>query len=292
MKKILLFLLCLSTFVATNAQTKAPKVNYLPQEGDWAIGIDVMPIFKYIGNAFNGNTYNELNHLGGTPFTENYSDFTLTPDVSIMGKYMLTDEWGLRVNAGVMIRSEYLREYVQNDKAIMLDPLSEDKNIDKLNYNRNGLSLALGAEYRKGSRKVQGVFGFGVLFAFQNEKYTCDWGNEMTSVNQVPTITPNFGGYNNGYRTLKYYDDNARYYTGLTGSAGVEWFIWPKISLGAEVNLSAYYIFGSQSYREKEGYNGASNKVEVKTDILSPGDRGFYLGTESLGGSLNMTFYF
>ena len=41
-----------------------------------------------------------------------------------------------------------------------------------------------------------------------------------------------------------------------------------------------------------EGYNTTLGKIEERTDLSSPGDRGFHIGTESLGGALNMTFYF
>jgi len=294
MKKLVILALGLFTALHITAQEEnKQKKNYLPQQGDWAVGIDVTPIFKYIGNAFNGNTDNELESLGGTPFTKNYRKFYLTPDVSIAGKYMLTDEWALRANIGFMIRSEYNRRYVQDDRAVALDPFSEDKVIDKVHTTANGVSLSLGSEYRRGNRRVQGVFGMGVLFAYQKHTRSFDWGNEMTSINQQPSVAFNEGQYYYmGYRMLKDYSNGSDFYTGITGSVGIEWFVGPKISLGAEVNLVAYYLWGSQTYKETEGYNTSTQKVERKTDLLSPGDRGFYCGTESLGGSLNMTFYF
>lgn len=293
MKKILFIItICLLPFAGTNAQqTEKSTKDYLPKAGDWAIGIDVVPVLKYVGNAFNGNRNNEIEHLGGAPFTKGDDRFTLIPDVSIMGKYMLTDEWAVRVNLGLMIRSENERRYVIDDKELVLNPLSENKVIDKAHYNRNGMSLAVGGEYRKGNRRVQGVFGFGALFAFQSDNTSYTWGNEITNINQTPSSSFN-QFYATNYRTLKDNSDGSHFYTGLTGSAGVEWFICPKISLGAEVNLTAYYLFGTQTYRESEGYNESIGRVETKTDILSPGDRGFYFGTQSLGGSLNMTFYF
>lgn len=295
MKKILsIFIIALLPLLGANAQTKQEK-QYLPEEGDWAIGIDVVPLLKYIGNAFNGNTDNNIESLGGEPFINDNKRFntrSLMPDVSIQGKYMLTDEWGIRANVGLMFRSIYDNRYAQDDKAVMLNPLSENKVVDKAHHWRNGMSIMAGAEYRKGNKRVQGVFGFGVLFAFQNDKTTYSYGNEMTSINQRPTT--NFDGmYNeNNYRLTKNNGDGSDFYTGLTGSAGIEWFVAPKISLGAEVNLSLYYIFGSQDYTEREGYNVATGKVEKRTELMKPRYREFYIGTESLGGSLNMTFYF
>lgn len=292
MKKIIsIITICLLPLMGANAQKKSDK-QYLPQQGDWAIGVDVVPLLKCIGDGHGNESFG-----GGTPFTKDNENFNIVPDVSILAKYMLTDNVALRANLGFIFDSHRNRYYVQDDKALFENPLSEDKTIDACRTNSNGMSLNLGMEYRKGSRRVQGVFGAGILFAFQTQKYTYDWGNEMTMVNQQPSTAPEFhyngtsSVYYNGYRLTEYKNDGI-FYTGLTGSAGVEWFVAPKISLGAEVNITAYYMFGSQSYTKSEGYNSSLDKIEERTDIVSPGDRGFHFGTESLGGALNMTFYF
>lgn len=277
------------------AEEKQQK-QYLPEEGDWALGIDVVPILKYIGNAFNGtNGSNELSHVGGTPFTSGkFGGQGLMPTVSIMGKYMLTDEWAVRANVGLMISSANNKAYSIDDKALAENPFSEAKVIDGARYDRNGMSMLLGAEYRKGARRIQGVFGAGLLFAFQNSKETYSWGNALTEINQSPTSHSfaNMPTLPTGYRALKQNGAGSDFYLGLTGSAGVEWFVAPKIALGAEVNLSLYYIFGTQTYVESEGYNATLGKVETRTDLYAPGSNGIYFGTESLGGSLYMTFYF
>lgn len=277
------------------AEEKQQK-QYLPEEGDWALGIDVVPILKYIGNAFNGTDgSNGLDHVGGTPFTSgHFGNQGLMPTVSIMGKYMLTDEWAVRANVGLMISSANDKAYSIDDKALAENPFSEAKVVDGARYDRNGMSMLLGAEYRKGSRRIQGVFGAGLLFAFQNSKETYSWGNALTEINQSPTSHSfaNMPTLPTGYRALKQNGAGSDFYLGLTGSAGVEWFVAPKIALGAEVNLSLYYIFGTQTYVESEGYNATLGKVETRTDLYAPGSNGIYFGTESLGGSLYMTFYF
>ena len=78
-----------------NAQEKAAK-QYLPEAGDWAIGVNVIPLLKHIGGN-NNDTFG-----GGSSFTKDNSDFNLIPDVSILAKYMLTDNIALRANVGFM----------------------------------------------------------------------------------------------------------------------------------------------------------------------------------------------
>ena len=296
MKKIIAIILSACLFPAMLWAEDKEQKQYLPEEGDWALGIDVVPILKYIGNAFNGtNGSNELSHVGGTPFTSGkFGGQGLMPTVSIMGKYMLTDEWAVRANVGLMISSANNKAYSIDDKALAENPFSEAKVVDGARYDRNGMSMLLGAEYRKGSRRIQGVFGAGLLFAFQNSKETYSWGNALTEINQSPTSHSfaNMPTLPSGYRALTQNEAGSDFYLGVTGSAGVEWFVAPKIALGAEVNLSLYYIFGTQTYVESEGYNATLGKVETRTDLYAPGSNGIYFGTESLGGSLYMTFYF
>ncbi len=296
MKKLIVIILSACLFPAMLWAEEKQQKQYLPEEGDWALGIDVVPILKYIGNAFNGTDgSNGLDHVGGTPFTSgHFGNQGLMPTVSIMGKYMLTDEWAVRANVGLMISSANDKAYSPDDKALLTNPFSEAKVIDGARYDRNGMSMLLGAEYRKGARRIQGVFGAGLLFAFQNSKETYSWGNALTEINQSPTSHSfaNMPTLPTGYRALKQNGAGSDFYLGLTGSAGIEWFVAPKIALGAEVNLSLYYIFGTQTYVESEGYNATLGKVETRTDLYAPGSNGIYFGTESLGGSLYMTFYF
>ena len=268
------------------------KKQYLPEAGDISISFNVAPLLRYAGNIFNGSTNNTLNNLGGQPVATNFDDWRadINPDVSIMGKYMLTDNFALRANIGLMFRNNYNNGYVQDDKAVSINPFDESKLIDRSRESRNGASLTLGAEYRIGRRRVQGVFGAGILGGIQNTKVKYEYANQITSINQNPSSHFN-ATTDYGYRILT--NDNGRdFIMGLVCSAGVEWFVAPKIALGAEVNLTGYYLFGSQRYQISEGYNHVTQQVETRTDIVSPGNNVFYLGTDNVGGSLYISFYF
>ena len=159
---LLLIAACVLSASIAVAQESDDK-RYVPEVGDFAIGIDVKPIFNYMGNLFNGTTDNEIEEIGGQPVAGDNDDFAIddiAPDVSIMGKYMLTDNWALRANIGIMMRTNTDRAYVKDDLAFINNPLSEAKLIDSRTQSRNGFSAMLGAEYHKGTRRVQGIFGF------------------------------------------------------------------------------------------------------------------------------------
>ena len=275
--------------------TKAAKV-YVPEQGDFAIGFDVTPVLRYVGNFFNGNTNNTAmdNGLQGSPAMDGVFQ---GPVASIMAKYMLTDRMGLRANIGLLNRNTHDRLYVDNDVYSQLphdeDVAGDAQLIDHRTVKVSGGSINIGPEWRVGKRRVQGVFGVDAMVAFQNTKTSYAWGNALTDVNQSPTTSWQQEAWVNNYRTLEHYNQGHNVYAGLLGHVGVEFFVAPKIALGAEVNVNAYWQFGSQEYRKSEGFNAATGLVETRTDLVSPaGLKEFYFGTENLGGALYMMFYF
>ncbi len=285
MKKVIIALLALAMLPAA-AFAQEEKKQYTPEAGDFAIGFDAAPVLNYVGNMFNANTYNGFRALSGTP------SFAVGPTASIMGKYMLTDELALRANIGILVGSDKERGYVADQEAQLLNPFSEAKLVDTKTTRNNGASILFGVEYRKGKKRVQGVFGGGLLVAVYNKSIKYTYGNAMTTVNQRPAVSDALTGTYEGVNRMLNVRSDGNVVAGISGNAGVEWFVAPKIALGAEVNLSLYYKFGSQQYKESERYNTSSAQVEVRTDLTSPGDSGLFFGTHNLGGSLYMMFYF
>ncbi len=287
MKKTILSLMaaCLLCGSAATAQEAKPAVRYTPEAGDFAVGVDLVPLFRTIGGAFNDSE----TPVGGKPFE--YDDmYSIRPDVSIIGKYMLTDSWGLKVNLGVRLRHKTNRAYVQDDLQAYLNPVSDVQVIDVAKTTQSGGSLMAGAEYRIGHRRVQGIVGFGVLFGFSTNEDRYTYGNKITSFNQQPSQA--LGYTYNGGRVLSCNNDGPNFAAGAYGSLGAEWFVAPKVALGAEVNLSLYGVFGSKAVVKSELYNDAYQAIEERTDVLSPGNRGINFGTDNIGGALYCTFYF
>ena len=76
MKKFIAIILSACLFPGILWAEEKEKKQYLPEEGDWALGIDVVPVLRYIGNAFNGTIgTNDLTHVGGSPFTSESTNF-------------------------------------------------------------------------------------------------------------------------------------------------------------------------------------------------------------------------
>lgn len=288
MKKIFSLILAASVAVLSLSAQETEKKQYLPEEGDWAVGFDAKPLLNFIGNTLNGATNNLVDPFGGEPTLVDNG-----PTVSLMGKYMLTDNFAVKANLGVLLKSNKEAYYIQDDAATILDPLSNAKVADYKSTKQSGLSFMAGVEYRLGKKRIQGVFGGGLLLGIKNEVVKYSYGNKMTDINQNPTVAGAFSGvWTENYRTLKQYSKAPNFYAGLVGTAGVEFFVAPMVALGAEVSLVAAYNINQQTYTYSEGYNPSTEVIERKTDLVSPMTGSFNLETKNLGGSLYLSFYF
>ena len=283
MKRLSLIIvaLCMS-FVIMSAQDKEQR-DFLPKAGDWAISIDAKPLLNFVGNLFNNTSDNDISSFGGGEPT-----LLNGPTASIMCKYMLTDNFALKTNVGVLISNSKIAGYVSDDAASMLDPLADAKVADIRNTRTTGLSLMAGAEYRIGKKKIQGVFGGGLLIGVEEKLQKYQYGNAVTEINQTPTSYFTTAAY----RPLKNYSQTPDVFAGLVGTIGVEYFISPKIALGTEVSLCMGYSFKQQTYELSEGYNQSTKNVEERVNLISPSTSSFSMETKNLGGSLYLSFYF
>ena len=278
------------------------KKDYLPKAGDWAIGIDMQPVYEFVGNMFytgqGGTPATRRNTLGSFGGEETFGLGAINR--TIMGKYMLDKTTAFRVNLGIGKQVSDNFAYIQDDKERFLNPLSEADVIDHQKINAAVYSLAAGLEFRKGKDRIQGYVGADLLFAYNKAKYTYTWGNAITEINQTPShanfvwdiaYNPNYAGYFAGTERILEHAGNSTY-IGIAGRVGVEYFVAPKLALGGEVSLAAYEKIDSKRYAKVEGFNAANAQVEEFTELRIPQNRTFYLRTDDLGGKLFMMFYF
>lgn len=307
MKHILSSIIVCLTAVTSLAAQDDERKQYLPEAGDWSIGLDIKPVFNYVSGLFNDSPTG-LDLGGGQPsifrpdwdslsssekeaLRDDYDDFLkYYPTVSIMGKYMLRDNLAIKANVGVLFDSDKQGSYSPDQQAQIVDPLSESKVANMQAEKTFGLSALAGVEYRIGRKRIQGVFGGGLLFGAAGHTRTYKYGNGMTPINQWPEGS--ISGAKEGYRKLKEFSETPNFYAGLYGSAGVECFVAPKVALGAEVSLCVGYQISPQKYEISEGYNPNTEVIEKHTELVEPLTASFLLSTRSLGGSLYLAFYF
>lgn len=294
----LMLLLVLPTGIFAQDESKSKKAIELPKAGDIGLGIDVVPVFRYVGNMFNGSTNNTLNSFGGEYALPDVKDAVVNqPTVSIMGKYMITDNIAARLNVGILTLHQNDKQYSVDDAAVALNPLSEAEVIDQRIVNQTGASFSVGAEYRRGYKRIQGFGGLNLMYAFSEKNTHYNYGNAITEINQNPSRnTWNNSVANPGYWTsayiLDHYNQGSDSYLGIGAHVGVEVFLASYLSIGGEVSLNAIWKFGAPEYQVTEGFNPSTNMVEQRTETITPGNNAFVFGTQNLGAKLYMMFYF
>ena len=303
-----IFTMALSLLVATAAfadgadkptpEDKAKKdySSWLPAQGDMSVGFSLDPLATFAGNLFNGNLDNTLEDLAGEPLL-----YRQLPNscVSIMGTYMLTNELALRANIGFGYSLKQNNFFVQDDAALAFDDLSNAKVIDQMNSQILSGSFSAGIEYRLGKRlPIQGVFGAGLSYACGMSKSTYAYGNAITQLNQNPSMNSEMPAteavtkYLPNARLLSVQSSDMIHMVGVYGSVGVEWFVTPKVALGANVNLGIYYELNPSETYVYEGWNTITEQVDQHTELVAPASHGFHFGTDNIGASLYMAFYF
>ena len=313
--KILLASACMMLASTTYVDAKKPEKDYLPEAGDVTIGVNAIPFLNYLGNMFGKVHENDINpvEIGGVPaFNKGVIPGLDNPTMSIFGKYFLTDKTAIRLNVGIGINSQTQSNYVQDDAAVAENPLSVDLVEDTYKYRNAGMSVAVGYEWRRGSKRLQGFWGGQAILAYSNSKHFFGYGNAITELNQNPTSTnawanadilidennvilepfPNINNNVGGNSRLLMQSDGRSWTYGVGGFVGVEYYIAPKISIGCEMSLNLLWTTGSKKYQKSERFNPDFNRVEENTRWTGKSDSGFRFGTENIGTSLFVAFSF
>lgn len=258
-------------------------IEVLPQAGDWSIGISASRALDYLGNIFTTGTNNNSTwwQYKGSPTT-----------TVIQGKYFTSGTFAYRagVNLNFANGSDYYQ--VSDDNSTSPDGYVDD--VRK--YGSYGVTLLVGAEKRKGTGRVQGVYGADVFVNFASStKYTYDYGNAITETNQSPSfVAPQVGvGVTNpsqGYRITET-KNSSNFGVGAQAFIGVEVFVFPKISLGGMFTWGVSYTSQGTSYVTQEGWDAQSGAVKEYT-ITSEEGYDLNAGIGNMNGVITANFYF
>ena len=292
MKKLILSVFCLLSAVILSAQdsisqrpnnasvTNIHGHRILPETGDYALGIDVAPFFKYIGNMFNGNLGNNAPSFNGF-------------GSQIYGKYFLSEKTAIRARLSFDFGGNQLSKTVSQDP---VDPLNPHKTtVDHMSTDTSGMRLSVGYEFRRGYRRLQGFYGAEFALGFGSKTKTYKYGNAMTEANQTPTFW-DFEAANPAETKApsRYLQkrDGMLLNAGLNGFVGVEYFIAPKIAIGGELQLGLYGQIATLGTTKYEMYNTNSGTVQQYSHRESQSARNnFHFKTEA-SGSLFVIFHF
>ncbi len=164
-----------------------------------------------------------------------------SPSYGFVGKKFLTDDKALRVSANLTLNARNYNDQSNKDT--------------KYSNSRMDLQLGLGKEWRRGNTRLQGFYGADALLRVSSNK------NSTT-----------FEGVESTYKS------GLGFGIGAQGFLGAEYFLFPKISIGAQ------YTYGLNI-----NYHGDASD----TNQPNIGGRSNNIGFDGVGVSnINMTLHF
>ena len=263
MKNKILFItaLCIGTVTfAQDGLTSKKGEAFLPEAGDWALGFDGTSLINYFGNIANGSTSNSLslNNFENTFYGKKFKD----EKTAYRGM--------LRIGMG-----SSTQDSIRNQNS------TTPSYTDSYNTS-NGFTFIIGAglEKRRGAGRLQGLYGAQLMFGMLGGgSTTTEYGLDLDP--KSTTATSRILENNNG-STLMF---------GLNGFAGVEYFILPKFSLGAEVNWGLSFQSTGEGELISESIDGSGITAIEKTTTKSGGSSAFLLDN-SVGANFKIMFHF
>ena len=277
MKKTL-FIFVLMTIGFTNAQEiKSSKgEKYLPEAGDWAIGFNADGIFSYVGNSFNGNTGNNAPSV----------DYNKGNFGTFIGKKFLTDQKALRVIVNLVAGSNTVTQATTVLGPIVTQNLTNTsrQNIETTTSGF-GLTAGLGKEWRKGKTRLQGFYGADLLVTLNSFSTKKIDSTEKTSVNSNIPVTTTVNITN--IETI----EKAGFVFGLgaQGFLGAEYFLFPKIAIGAQYTYGVNLLFGGRANTTVTTSITGSPTTSTAVDGAGSSN----IGLSGVGiSSINLTLHF
>lgn len=295
--KRLALLIVLAFFVLnlTNAQELTNKKGQiiLPQKGDIALGFDAVPVVDFALNVANimNNTGQTAEHPG---FVSGYSGI-------LVGKYFLKDNLAIRVRFGVNTSTSSTSDYFFDPKDVFEnpgDPSQWGLIKDVTTSSSKDLFLGTGLEFRRGHNRLQGFCGGELLFGVQSSSLAKKYAVAMSEEAFNNNYTNADGSLVVADRLLKNSSGNA-FVFGVRGFVGVEYFVAPKISIGAEFGWGFGLVTEPRGSATHEIWNpdNLAGEEETVKGFQSSISNGFQVddgSSSTLGGSaaLSLLFHF
>ena len=285
MKKSTLFLaLAIGTTTAFAQDLTSKKGEpYLPEAGDWAISFDATPFLNYAGNLFSGST---AQNVAPT------ANWTNANQMTIVGKYFKDEKTAYRAIVRLGFDSNKQVGEITDATSVgtINFPALRPQKEDDVKLRHHYVGVGVGLEKRRGKTRLQGYYGADAMIWTTGQSAKYDYGNTLAASGTTPVTvngatTTNFGinpvlaNFNGVANNLvnDSYGNPARitsatvgqtFGIGLRAFIGAEYFIFPKISIGAEYGFGfGFSTTGNSSY-STESVGGTPASVGTQTILV------------------------
>jgi hypothetical protein len=260
-KNLLLSAALLLSTLLLNAQGLTNKKGQpiLPEEGNWAVGFDVVPVVKYAGNLFHASS-------------DSSSDLSPYMPMTFFGKYVMTPRTSIRAQMRIGFITATQDTLVPKTTSTNPNELVSDEAKRTV----TNIALSGGFEKRKGNGRVTGIYGVEGTLALATDKTRYTYGNELdVAIQSNSRITSVKQGTQVGF--------------GVRGFLGVEYFIAAKLSLSAEYGWGPSVVSLGRGAVESEVVDGNSTKTQITETSKS---FAFGFDNDMNGGTVALIFYF
>jgi hypothetical protein len=271
MKKRILVLAAILGASASFAQVTTLKnkkgFEILPEAGDYAIQFNATPMLDFAVEAIKMGATNGTSAAGASSYAVNQT---------VVGKYFVDASTAYRVKVGINTNST-------TTKVTSVSVTDADKSVlTTTKSKQNLISIGGGIEKRRGHNRLQGFYGAEAMITIGSltPLVSTEYDQDLATIAQDADLNTLVALSTNKQK-------GSAFGFGLNGFVGAEYFVLPKISLGAEFGWGLAFNTGKTS-NENDTWNG-TEVVSTTTDGPKQSTFGF---ANSVSGNLVATFHF
>lgn len=270
-KQCLLFALCAffsaGAIAQTTSMTSKNGHEILPQEGDYSLSMNAVPLVDFALNAMN-----IMNNTGQTAATPDYATGF---DQTIVGKQFTSATTADRVRVSIAHYSASTSTFADDGSGGEIEDVAKTRETDIL--------LGYGKEMRRGHNRLQGFYGYEGMLQLGGGGTSNEYGSDLADGASRQLST----------------SDGLSFGLGARGFVGAEYFFAPKMSVGAEFGWGLGITRDGRGSTETETNDGGSISTTETDGSTSGGEWGFEVdngpGSTLLGGgsaalTLNLHF--
>jgi hypothetical protein len=232
---------------------------YLPAAKDIAISLDALPIIGTMGNLMSPNANTTVQGTGGAT---NY----------IMAKYFKDEKTAYRAILGLNFGSTTVKTLVPS-LAVGAAAGTQVENSTKIGG--NDIILGGGLEKRRGSTRLQGYYGGMLMINLGGGKTTNTYGNALTAGGSRATEVK----------------AGSTFGLAVNGFVGAEYFVLPKVSIGAEYWWGLGFNSTGKGTITSEEFDAVSNSVK-STKVETGGASSFGINGQYGTAALFVNLHF